>query len=113
MDPVELRTPDPETIEVLDFDLIFDGGAALELTLNPDDSLRQDGDVLTVEVAATGDIYDIALPKLLYTRKRTRTIAVAHPEPISAGVPPRAILSHLPAIDSLQVLPELHTDRHG
>lgn len=110
---VELRTADPETIEVLDYDFIFETGVALSLTLRPGDGVVETGDGNTqIELQDTGEIYEIAVQKVLYSRRMARTITVQRPA-VSAGVPPRAVSTPQPAIDSLQVLPEPLADRRG
>ena len=105
---MELRTPEPETIEVTDIDLVSDGGTMLSLTLGPDDiTLRTENDRILYTLS-TGEEYDVREEKVFYTRRYVRK--VVKPAPVlHPAVPPSTARQSYAAIDNLQVTPAEHT----
>ena len=107
---MELRTPEPETIEVTDIDLVSDSGAVLSLTLGPDDTTQSTENDTVLYTLSTGEEYEVSYKKIFYARFYTRK--VVKPAPVlHPAVPPSAPQQSSAAIDNLQVTPAARTDR--
>lgn len=105
---MELRTPEPETIEVTDLYFMFVGGIEFDLTLGPDDLTAHSVSGENLYTLSTGEEYLIMADKILYTCQRKRTVVKPTPA-LHPAVPPSATRQSSVAIDNLQVIPAAHT----